>query len=846
MSDPGLTPTIDDLLEHTDWLRRLARQLAGSEIGEDLVQDAWVTSLRSPPRHGEQVRAWLRRVVHNAFLQRLRRDERRAQREQRAARPIELPSALTLVERAEEQRRLVDAVLAMPEPSRSLLLLRYFEGRSPARIAAEQGAPLETVKTRLRRALIELRRRVRGRESQPRAKTSRRRPAYAMLGSAGLASAARASIWTGVLSMTSKTKMFAGALGLVVLGLAVHEWWPTSPAPNTADVGDLALLDAQRDESGQVAIGSDTERLEDAKAGALGAKPGPRLRGVLRGLVASAPWTSSIRFEVGTKSALRVGVERDGTFEVDMRHLETPGSVIRVRGDDPRYLSFERELRRADLSPSRDDPLVIRVAAASVLSGVVQDVAARGLALARVAVFADRARGPASVPVVEGRCDENGRYALKTSYVGRCHVVAAEHEAWREDDSHEQRRSRLVARTQRAVARAAAIVAVPLIVLEPGVEIRGEVRGPNGRVMPGVTVRAEGRGDLRVLNAEGIDWLWWSDGQLIDGELSTRSDARGQFVFHGLPKHGFELSLAWIDASISFLPPLQRVVRAPAHGISLQVRAARLAIAVPNGLGSAAHVAVRKGRRLHKGSMPASGTMPLWLEAGQRYRIEVSAKGFDREAFDFEPQAARDYGVRQVTLRPRSERRLVLHADPIKAEERVRLRLLRVGASGSPIERDITFVNGETVLDDIPTGRLRIEVSRPRTPSALWDSYIVTSLEEVDVLPRGETKKRVRIRRGGRLRVRLADRSGVHYAAKCEVVDARGRVYRPRFVVGDRGGYVRGGPGSIHDRGVNEAYSALAPGHYVVRILRAGQRAVERRVEIRTGKVSEVDVRVDR
>ena len=61
----------------------------------------------------------------------------------------------------DELRRLVgEAVLDLAEPYRSTVVLRFFEELSLAEIAGRSGVPLGTVKTRLRRALERLRRRL--------------------------------------------------------------------------------------------------------------------------------------------------------------------------------------------------------------------------------------------------------------------------------------------------------------------------------------------------------------------------------------------------------------------------------------------------------------------------------------------------------------------------------------------------------------------------------------------------------------------------------------------------------------------------------------------------------------
>ncbi|MHC4732283.1 MAG: carboxypeptidase regulatory-like domain-containing protein, partial [Planctomycetota bacterium] len=67
------------------------------------------------------------------------------------------PSVAESVARVELHRKVVDEVLALEEPYRSSITLRYFDGLSPKEIARRLGTPVRTVKTRLHRALERLR-----------------------------------------------------------------------------------------------------------------------------------------------------------------------------------------------------------------------------------------------------------------------------------------------------------------------------------------------------------------------------------------------------------------------------------------------------------------------------------------------------------------------------------------------------------------------------------------------------------------------------------------------------------------------------------------------------------------
>lgn len=107
-------------------------------------------------------------------------------------------------------------VLALPQPQRSTVLLRYFEGLEPSRIARRQGVPAGTVRSRLKRGLDSLRAdldRECGGDRQawvaallPWAGTA---PTAGTAGSAGI---------LGALATTAKTKAILAILGVLLAG----------------------------------------------------------------------------------------------------------------------------------------------------------------------------------------------------------------------------------------------------------------------------------------------------------------------------------------------------------------------------------------------------------------------------------------------------------------------------------------------------------------------------------------------------------------------------------------------------------------------------------------------------
>jgi RNA polymerase sigma-70 factor (ECF subfamily) len=153
--------SLEDLLTHAAWARRLARSLmADPSAGEDAAQEALLAAWRNPPRLPGPVRPWLRTVLRNqAFKLRLS-DGRRRAREATVAAAAEAtaPSPEDLLGQLELQRELAAMVVAMPEPYRQAILMRHYEGRSAAEIGRRLGVPAGTVRWRLKEGLDRLRR----------------------------------------------------------------------------------------------------------------------------------------------------------------------------------------------------------------------------------------------------------------------------------------------------------------------------------------------------------------------------------------------------------------------------------------------------------------------------------------------------------------------------------------------------------------------------------------------------------------------------------------------------------------------------------------------------------------
>jgi RNA polymerase sigma-70 factor (ECF subfamily) len=141
---------------------RIARD---TRLAQDAVQDAllrvWRNASRYEARRGG-ARAWVLRIVRNAAIDQLR-SERVKLRAERGPGEEGLVAAAgraadDAAANAQRSVRLRAAVAGLPEEQRRVIETAYFEGLSHSEIAAREGIPLGTVKSRLHDGIGRLRR----------------------------------------------------------------------------------------------------------------------------------------------------------------------------------------------------------------------------------------------------------------------------------------------------------------------------------------------------------------------------------------------------------------------------------------------------------------------------------------------------------------------------------------------------------------------------------------------------------------------------------------------------------------------------------------------------------------
>jgi RNA polymerase sigma-70 factor (ECF subfamily) len=145
------------LLSHTAWVHALARSLvAERDLAADVAQETMLVAWRRGLAGVLDVRAWLAQIARRLASRRAQSEQTRRVREQARGPRDPAPATAELVAKASMQREVVDAVLRLDEPYRTTVLLRFLEERSYQQIAEATAAPIETVRTRIKRRLQQL------------------------------------------------------------------------------------------------------------------------------------------------------------------------------------------------------------------------------------------------------------------------------------------------------------------------------------------------------------------------------------------------------------------------------------------------------------------------------------------------------------------------------------------------------------------------------------------------------------------------------------------------------------------------------------------------------------------
>lgn len=169
---------LDALQELYDRYRTMAYSIAlrittDASLAEDVVQDAFLGVWRNASRYVEgrgSVKTWVLSIVHHRAVDAVRRRRPTTELPDREDAP---PPALTLpdiwddVAAGLDREQIASAMNELSDVQREAIELAYWGGLTQQEIAERTGAPLGTVKSRVRLGLLTLRRALGGDDGAP-------------------------------------------------------------------------------------------------------------------------------------------------------------------------------------------------------------------------------------------------------------------------------------------------------------------------------------------------------------------------------------------------------------------------------------------------------------------------------------------------------------------------------------------------------------------------------------------------------------------------------------------------------------------------------------------------------
>ncbi|KJL43106.1 MULTISPECIES: ECF RNA polymerase sigma factor SigK [Microbacterium] len=140
-------------------LRVLVDRAQSEEVLQEVFLEVWQSAARFAPNRG-QGRSWVLTIAHRRAVDRVRSSQASTDRDVRAGfRDLDVAhdGVAEQVELRIEGEKVAAALSGLPDAQREALTLAYYGGYSQSEIAALVGAPLGTIKTRMRDGLSRLR-----------------------------------------------------------------------------------------------------------------------------------------------------------------------------------------------------------------------------------------------------------------------------------------------------------------------------------------------------------------------------------------------------------------------------------------------------------------------------------------------------------------------------------------------------------------------------------------------------------------------------------------------------------------------------------------------------------------
>ena len=130
------------------------------EVAQEVLVEVWRQASRFDPARGS-ARAWVMTIAHRRAVDRVRAEQAAIERQDRSAREsARVMPEIDVAEQVEgrlERQRLRRCMGGLTDLQRESVTLAYYSGYTYQQVAELLGAPLGTVKTRMRDGLAQLR-----------------------------------------------------------------------------------------------------------------------------------------------------------------------------------------------------------------------------------------------------------------------------------------------------------------------------------------------------------------------------------------------------------------------------------------------------------------------------------------------------------------------------------------------------------------------------------------------------------------------------------------------------------------------------------------------------------------
>ena len=139
-------------------LRILRRHDLADEVIQETYLKIWGSAGSYDPSMASPI-TWMVTIARNRAIDLVRKRSEASLEEEPEAMDIaaDIPNPLAAREQSEDLKRLMTCIGALDADRQQMVMLAYYNGLSREQLAAQFGKPINTIKTWLRRSLIEIR-----------------------------------------------------------------------------------------------------------------------------------------------------------------------------------------------------------------------------------------------------------------------------------------------------------------------------------------------------------------------------------------------------------------------------------------------------------------------------------------------------------------------------------------------------------------------------------------------------------------------------------------------------------------------------------------------------------------